>query len=134
METAKYTKPTVGQVMFAVERPEWSVGEEKQLIPVTVVSVGRKYFETQFEDKIWTRFKFSLESREFASRDDSFSSGWIGTKIYDSPAEYLAEKTKVDQAEEFKKLWGELAKVFNGYHEHSKISLETLRQIRSMIP
>lgn len=123
MQKKRY-KPKVGQILYSLNVGNSARGCEQKLTPVSVESVGTKYFKclplgkdnsldflkTSFEVETWN------QKTEY-SRDE---------ELYESPQEW-------DDEFESTKLITEIQSIFSVY-SRPELSLETLRSIRSFLP
>lgn len=111
-------KPKIGQILFSLNVGNAARrGEPQSLTPVTVVSVGRKYFECKEDGYNFTR-KYHLENWRHASESSPTS------KLYLTEEEWENEK-----------LQSELSyKIYSSFeYGRSKFTLEQLKQVDSIL-
>jgi len=123
MQKKRY-KPKVGQILYSLNVGNSARGCEQKLTPVSVESVGTKYFKCLplGKDKSLDFLKTSFAVETWNQKTD-YS---CDEELYESPQEW---------ADEFEstKLITEIREVFSVYGR-PELSLETLRSIRSFLP
>jgi len=120
----KRDKPEVGQTIYSLNVGNACRGNREQfLTPMTVVSVGKKYFYLQEKDRDWPsrcRLQFYIDT-------------WCEKSNYLSDHRlYAAEKEWLDEKEE-SDICTEIYKAFEYRKNHLNLSLDKLRAILAIV-
>lgn len=116
------TKPTVGQTLYSMRIRDRHSGDDPELIPVEVISVGRKYFKAlpvEYKDKPDLAIQYHIDDWTEVS---NYSPDW---RLYLSTQERFDEKDFDDKCRFMRAL-------FTGYTAPD-ISLSTLRRCHELI-
>lgn len=111
--------PKVGQTVYALNIGNNARRRPQMLTPVTVISVGRKYFKCKAENS-WVETEYRIES---GLEHTAFSPG---SKIYESQEEWEKEKRSYE-------LHTKLSQFFQFGGGSRNLCLEQLESISSII-
>jgi len=112
-------KVTVGQKLYSLNVGNNARHREQVLTPVTVVTVGRKYFTTKLENysfETYYRLDDWSERTEYSPN----------SKLYESEQEWADEKETMT-------LCKEISRSFEHSNNTKRLSLQTLRTILAAI-
>ena len=114
-------KPIVGETLYSLNVGNAARRTEKKLTPVTVISVGRKYFTCQPVGSTgkWSETKYHLDKWSEATDCTTNS------RLYETEQEWLDEK----EADEIALT---LRRLFSGYGR-CPLNIDQLRSIKDII-
>ena len=111
-------KPVVGQRLFALNVGNSARTAPQVLVPVTVVSVGRKYFTVKRDDLSWWECKFYVDSwREVSNYSANYA-------LYATEQEWKDEKESIE-------LWKAIRPTLDTYTP--SIPLDAIRKIKAIL-
>jgi hypothetical protein len=118
-------KPIVGETLYSLNVGNAARYTEKKLTPVTVISVGGKYFTCQPVGSTgkWSETKYHLDS--WGEAADFMVESWL----YETEQEWLDEKEAMMIRSEIR---AKLHTILNG-NGRCQLSLDQLRRIQAIV-